>query len=334
MNDLLISILVTNFNKAPYLRECLDSVLAQTYSNWECVIVDDHSTDESWYILEGYAAEDSRFQIFKRPDYLRKGGNSCRNYAFELSQGEFIQWFDSDDLMGPSLIEGRINALLTNNELDFIFVPIVKSKLPHSDIEIHVPESFDRNSLINSFIKIDPAWVTPCCFIKKEYLIEKSIKWDESLSILQDVLYDFDLIFNSNNYSYHQIFDWKWIVHTDGNNVGSGRARRSNLFSLYRFIYLSKSRFGKERIDYDFLLSLKLGYIEIVRSSFELFGLSWWYYLILKIHYGSIRSLFFSFKIFTLVILSKFGKYFSFEFTNKVKEYSFYKIKKEIYDYY
>src|SRR5690606_6713113 len=95
----LVSILIPNYNKAPYLRETLDSILSQTYLNWECIIVDDHSTDGSYEILEEYANLDCRFKVYKRPDHLPKGGNACRNYAFILSNGEFVNWFDSDDIM-------------------------------------------------------------------------------------------------------------------------------------------------------------------------------------------------------------------------------------------
>lgn len=107
----LVSILIPNYNKAPYLRETLDSVLAQTYPHWECIIVDDHSTDDSWEILEEYAQKDFRFKIFKRPEKLKKGGSICRNVAFEYSSGQFIQWLDSDDVLDQRKIEIQLNEL-------------------------------------------------------------------------------------------------------------------------------------------------------------------------------------------------------------------------------
>ena len=114
----LISILIPNYNKANYLRETLDSVFAQTYTNWECIIVDDHSTDNSWEILQEYTIRDSRFEIRKRPGHLPKGGNACRNYAFELSEGEFVNWFDSDDVMFENFLADKIKAFTT--EVQFV----------------------------------------------------------------------------------------------------------------------------------------------------------------------------------------------------------------------
>lgn len=120
MNSPLVSILIPNYNKELFIDGALDSILNQSYLNWECVIVDDHSTDNSWKVLEKYASIDSRFKIFRRPDFLKKGANSCRNYAFNKSNGNFVNWFDSDDLMNSNFIELKLKKLNKLPELDFI----------------------------------------------------------------------------------------------------------------------------------------------------------------------------------------------------------------------
>ena len=120
-NNPLVSFLIPNYNKASYLRETLRSVLAQTYTHWECIIVDDHSTDNSWRILEEYVAKDSRFRIYKRPESRLPGGNAARNFAFEMSHGEYINWLDSDDLLQSSSLFEKLNVLSNDNQLDFVF---------------------------------------------------------------------------------------------------------------------------------------------------------------------------------------------------------------------
>jgi glycosyltransferase involved in cell wall biosynthesis len=60
-----------------------------------------------------YASKDSRIKVFSRPWYIKKGANRCRNYGFELSNGEFIQWFDSDDLMSFNMIEEKLSAFVS-----------------------------------------------------------------------------------------------------------------------------------------------------------------------------------------------------------------------------
>ncbi len=116
----LVSILIANFNKGPYLRSTLNSILNQTYQNWECIIVDDHSNDSSVSILNEFSAKDARFKILSRPSNYPKGANSCRNFAFEVSKGEFINWFDSDDLMDVEFIQYKLHHLQLLPSVDFV----------------------------------------------------------------------------------------------------------------------------------------------------------------------------------------------------------------------
>jgi glycosyltransferase involved in cell wall biosynthesis len=111
----LVSIIIPVFNRELLLPETLNSVLGQTYKLWECIIIDDGSTDSSLIVAQEYASNDIRFRVYSRPWYKKKGANSSRNYGFELSKGEFIQWFDSDDLMMTEMIENKVNAFQSYN---------------------------------------------------------------------------------------------------------------------------------------------------------------------------------------------------------------------------
>lgn len=92
------SIIVPVYNVAPYLRECLDSVLAQTFTDWECLCVNDGSTDESGAILDDYAAKDPRFRVFHKSN----GGVSvARNLALDNAKGEWVTFLDGDDVYSP-----------------------------------------------------------------------------------------------------------------------------------------------------------------------------------------------------------------------------------------
>ena len=105
----LVSIIMPTYNRAHLIGQTLDSVLAQTYPNWECIIVDDWSTDTSDEVVGEYVKKDSRFQYYQRPKDRKKGPNSCRNYGLELSKGEFVKWFDSDDIMHPKFLENKLS---------------------------------------------------------------------------------------------------------------------------------------------------------------------------------------------------------------------------------
>lgn len=95
----LISIIIPTFNRAHLIGETLDSIIAQTYQNWECIVVDDGSTDNTSEVMTEYVNRDSRIQYYKRPNELKPGGNDARNYGFELINGDWIHWMDDDDIL-------------------------------------------------------------------------------------------------------------------------------------------------------------------------------------------------------------------------------------------
>ena len=107
----LISVIVPIFNVKPYLRECLDSIRAQTYSNIEVLAVDDGSTDGSGEICEEYAREDNRFHVFHT---VNNGLSAARNFGLDRAKGDFIAFLDSDDYMEGQMLEKLLAACLNN----------------------------------------------------------------------------------------------------------------------------------------------------------------------------------------------------------------------------
>ena len=111
MKSSLVSIIIPVFNRAKLLPETLDSVLRQTYSEWECILVDDGSNDNTIEVIEQYVKKDNRFKLYIRPDGYLPGGNGARNYGFDVSNGAFVHWFDSDDIMKEKFLSKKIEAL-------------------------------------------------------------------------------------------------------------------------------------------------------------------------------------------------------------------------------
>jgi glycosyltransferase involved in cell wall biosynthesis len=124
VNNPLVSIIIPTYNRAHLIVETLDSISKQTYTNWECVIVDDGSTDNSLSIVSQYCDRDTRFKLYQRPSNLVKGANACRNYGFEKSKGTLINWFDSDDYMLPTFLEEKVSVIL-NGSYDFVMATSV-----------------------------------------------------------------------------------------------------------------------------------------------------------------------------------------------------------------
>ena len=106
-----ISIVIPVYNVEKYLRECLDSVRAQTFTDWECICVDDGSTDSSSAILDEYAAKDKRFTIIKRE---HSNAGACRNAGLDLARGEYLSFLDSDDVFAPKMLEVMFEVAIQN----------------------------------------------------------------------------------------------------------------------------------------------------------------------------------------------------------------------------
>lgn len=103
----LISIVVPVFNVAPYLPRCIESILAQVYSNWELLLVDDGSTDNSGTICDDYARADKRIIPIHTPN---QGRSAARNFGLSKASGEWLAFLDSDDFVSPQYLQAMVKA--------------------------------------------------------------------------------------------------------------------------------------------------------------------------------------------------------------------------------
>ena len=109
MGNELVSIVVPIYNVENYLRQCLDSIMGQTYQNFECLLINDGSPDHSADICREYVSKDSRFKYFEK----KNGGvSSARNLGIEHSKGEYITFIDSDDWVDSDYLEVLYTTLL------------------------------------------------------------------------------------------------------------------------------------------------------------------------------------------------------------------------------
>ncbi|TDE28050.1 glycosyltransferase family 2 protein [Flavobacterium ranwuense] len=178
MNNPLLSIIIPVYNRADLIEETLESILCQTYTNWECILVDDWSTDDSLNVMQKYQKKDARFKAFLRPIELNKGANSSRNYGFLQAKGSYIKWFDSDDIMLPNHLETACRIIILNR-LDFVITDLINFK--HEDGAIlDKPYNFDRNKAVISaenFALYRIGWTT-VDFLGTREIVEK-IKFNE-----------------------------------------------------------------------------------------------------------------------------------------------------------
>lgn len=110
----LISVIVPVYKVEPYIRDCVDSILAQTYRNLEIILVDDGSPDACPAICDAYAAKDSRIQVIHKEN---GGLPDARNHGMNAATGEWLAFVDSDDIIAPSMIEFLWKNTTHENEI-------------------------------------------------------------------------------------------------------------------------------------------------------------------------------------------------------------------------
>ena len=147
-----IHILLATFNRAHLIGETLDSIINQTYMNWECIIVDDFSSDDTRSVIEGYIKRDSRFSFYPKTEKHKKGLSASRNYGMALAKEKgagFIQFFDDDDIMHPQKLELKITPLIADPSLDLSICCYRKFNLPQM-IEYDLRKADDKSCKIRT----------------------------------------------------------------------------------------------------------------------------------------------------------------------------------------
>lgn len=112
-----VSIIIPIYNAARYLKRCLDSVLQQSYTHWECTLVVDGSVDESGSICDEYASKDPRFRVIHK---INQGVSAARNTGIQVATGEWLYFCDADDELMPNCLQTLTDALSTSG-CDVVF---------------------------------------------------------------------------------------------------------------------------------------------------------------------------------------------------------------------
>ena len=212
----LFSIIVPVYNVAPYLRECLESLLAQTCSDWEAICVDDGSTDGSGLILDEYVVRDARFRKMSK----RNGGlSSARNAALPYVKGEWVGFLDSDDKIEPNWLSS-VAASVLEEKVDLIRLGF---KFWFSDDKVglsirggraYPSRTIEGNHNVckwgwNEWVGGAWVWLS---FIRREVLFRSGVTFSEKALVMEDIIFDATLLpyltkvkqIDCNGYLYRQ----------------------------------------------------------------------------------------------------------------------------------
>lgn len=182
----LVSIIIPCYNAEKYIAETIQSVINQTYKNWELIVVNDGSTDNSMNIIKEFAANDSRISFI---DKKNTGVSDARNKGIVLAKGEFIAFLDADDVWGESNLELKINNLISHKDYDYVF-----SNMYNADENLNIittaPKGTDKN-ILEHFLywqgvsEIIPG---PCSnlLLRRKCIEDETIRFETRLSNLAD----------------------------------------------------------------------------------------------------------------------------------------------------
>ncbi len=157
MDNAKVTILLATHNRAHLIRETLDSILAQTYTNWECIIIDDNSVDNTETIILEYIKRDNRFFYSKKTDKYSKGLGGTRNLGLDLAcktNSQFIQLFDDDDIMHPDKLTLQLDPMLRDENIDFTICQFngFTNNLSIDDYELNENIPIESNNLPLDFL--------------------------------------------------------------------------------------------------------------------------------------------------------------------------------------
>ena len=172
--DPLISVIIPVYNVEHYIQNCLNSLINQTYTNWEAILIDDGSPDRSGEICEQYAADDKRFIVVHK----KNGGQStARNLALDLVKGKYITYLDSDDFLSNNALEFLYTAA-KEKDADIVQCGFIRGNdniFPQLKCSNQLLE-YDKNSIFTKFA----AKIIPCGKLYRREIIG-NIRFPEGL---------------------------------------------------------------------------------------------------------------------------------------------------------
>lgn len=259
-----LSVVVPCYNSNKYIKELIECFLRQTFSDWEAIIVDDGSTDNTLDILHEFAKADDRIKVVER-NRNPKGGDTCRNIGMELASGEYLIIFDSDDIITDNCFEKRVNFMEQNPGCDYASFP-AKTFIDYGDgvykyqKKISYGISKGRKSLLEYLLLADYPFTVWGNIYRRDKL--SGITWDEKIAVYQDFDFMFSGIMSGlkHCYSDRKDPDYFYRLYALGGSTSSSYISEAKLSSTL-YLYTKVLDRIKAREDYENLKKCLLSFI-------------------------------------------------------------------------
>lgn len=221
----LVSIIIPTHNREDYIVETLISAANQTYKNIEVIVVDDHSNDNTINVVNSFIEGRPNFFLFQS-DGL--GACHARNYGLAKSQGEYIQFFDDDDIMCPDYIDRRLK-ILKEEKLDYVSCDFDHFEDKPANIVFHRKISETPHNIKGHIYYMN---LPTQCFLVTYSGINKIGWWDEEIKRLQDMAYFHRLYLYNLKGKYLSESLFKYRIHT--NSISCNNLADTQIFAYHK----------------------------------------------------------------------------------------------------
>lgn len=215
-----ISVIIPVYNAEDFLKRCLDSVINQTYTDWEVIAIDDGSKDNSYKILTDYALKDSRFKVATQEN---QGPGYTRNKAMLQATGDYIVFLDSDDYIDFSYFEDLIECVKTNNS-DMIFIDVLQEKSNGELIKVERMSKYKNRSkdiIIRHQMTGKLPWGGCRKAVKASLLINNDIKYTND-DVGEEALFSFRVLYNAKVISFIDKPLYHYVIYPDSQSKKGG----------------------------------------------------------------------------------------------------------------
>ena len=190
MNNYKVSIIVPIYNVEKYLKRCLDSIINQTYSNLEILLIDDGSADCSGSICDNYQKKDQRIQVVHKKN---EGQGMARNAGLNRATGDYVLFVDSDDAIELDMIETMLNGIDDSIDLVCCNLKIYNGIRTVYNRLINVNDIVNKDQLFDLYLKYRKIFTGPVCKLVKTSIMENirfpNLRCNEDVYILPDIFY-------------------------------------------------------------------------------------------------------------------------------------------------
>lgn len=189
-NSPLISVIIPTYNSSGYILKTLQELEKQTYENFEAVIINDGSDDNTLMILKAEASKNNRLKVVEKEN---GGVSSARNAGLKHAQGEFITFLDDDDRIEPDFLF-KMYSRQYETGADAVYCGMYRAYDGSDKGNVRITSSFDTGMLLYKFLIGRVSFHLGCLMINRKYIEDHDLYFDERLRIGEDLLYIYKLL--------------------------------------------------------------------------------------------------------------------------------------------